>query len=157
MPEPIDRVAQLQHLKKLAQLQHLKKRRDDLNKNIAEMQCGISDAELAEQLEEAGEQLRSEAREQLRSEAKKRGRVEGAEALSSFGNNMQHSDFSIGLEFYCGGNRWRCTDVGSRVIVAIQPVDGWDAGPPYAILEHAFDEYDIQGCSKQDVPANSDS
>jgi hypothetical protein len=32
---------------------------------------------------------------------------------------MAHGDFSIGSEFTCGGKRWRCTDVGTRVIVAI--------------------------------------
>src|SRR3989442_1582076 len=32
---------------------------------------------------------------------------------------MNHSDFSIGLEFYTGSGKWRCTDVGTRVIVAI--------------------------------------
>jgi hypothetical protein len=33
---------------------------------------------------------------------------------------MQHRDFYIGLEFYTGAGRWRCTDVGTRVIVAIR-------------------------------------
>ena len=33
--------------------------------------------------------------------------------------HMNHSDFRIGIEFWCGGQRWRCTDVGSRVVVAI--------------------------------------
>ncbi|MCW2314136.1 hypothetical protein [Rhodoferax antarcticus] len=32
---------------------------------------------------------------------------------------MKHDAFSIGLEFWCGGHRWRCTDVGTRVIIAI--------------------------------------
>ena len=32
---------------------------------------------------------------------------------------MHYSQFHIGLDFWCGGKRWRCTDVGSRVIVAI--------------------------------------
>jgi len=32
---------------------------------------------------------------------------------------MKRSDFHIGLEFWCGGRRWCCTDVGSRVVVAI--------------------------------------
>ena len=86
---------------------------------------------------------------------------------------MKHSDFRIGGEFWCGGKRWRCTDIGSRVIVAIslEPhevvhyspgQDGmspgklerqitddpsWLNGPPYAILESVFDEYDLPGCS----------
>ena len=32
---------------------------------------------------------------------------------------MERKDFVIGQEFWCGGKRWRCTDIGSRVIVAI--------------------------------------
>ena len=32
---------------------------------------------------------------------------------------MRHDEFKIGMEFYCGSKRWRCTDVGSRVIAAI--------------------------------------
>ena len=33
---------------------------------------------------------------------------------------MKHSDFAIGDEFWCGGRQWRCTDIGTRVIVAIR-------------------------------------
>jgi hypothetical protein len=59
--------------------------------------------------------------------------------------------FKIGCEFYCGGKRWRCTDVGSRVIVAIclddHPGDlSWFNGPPYAVVEHVFDEYSQPAC-----------
>jgi hypothetical protein len=32
---------------------------------------------------------------------------------------MKHSEFRIGFEFGCGGTRWRCTDVGTRIITAI--------------------------------------
>ena len=86
---------------------------------------------------------------------------------------MMHDEFHVGLEFWCGGTRWRCTDVGSRVIVAIslephevvesERVEGhpgetrerrfltndpdWLKGPPYAIVEDVFDEYSIEGCS----------
>ena len=86
---------------------------------------------------------------------------------------MNHDQFHIGLDFWCGGNRWRCTDVGSRVIVAISlephevisidvdPHDrskrserrymtddpSWLNGPPYGIVEHVFDEDSIVGCS----------
>ena len=63
---------------------------------------------------------------------------------------MQHADFPIGLEFYTASGRWRCTDVGTRVIVAI-PLDAADAtwynGPPYAVAETVFDEDDLEGCS----------
>jgi hypothetical protein len=33
--------------------------------------------------------------------------------------SMKHEEFLIGKEFWCGGNKWRCTDIGTRVIVAI--------------------------------------
>ena len=32
---------------------------------------------------------------------------------------MTKNDFRIGLEFYTGSGKWRCTDIGTRVIVAI--------------------------------------
>ena len=86
---------------------------------------------------------------------------------------MNLQDFHIGLEFWCDGKRWRCTDVGSRVAVAISiephevvsvdidPADkskraerrymsndpSWLNGPPYGIVEHVFDEDDMVGCT----------
>ena len=63
---------------------------------------------------------------------------------------MQHSDFNIGLEFHTAAGRWRCTDVGSRVIVAIRldaPDASWYNGPPYAVAEAVLDENDLEGCS----------
>ena len=67
------------------------------------------------------------------------------------------------MEFWCGGRRWRCTDVGTRVVVGvcldphevvtltrevgtggttttqvIATDDSWFAGPPYAVLEEVF-------------------
>jgi hypothetical protein len=38
---------------------------------------------------------------------------------------------------------WQVTDVGSRVLVAMEvnTVDpSWNNGPPYAVVEHVFDE-----------------
>ncbi len=35
------------------------------------------------------------------------------------GEAMEKGEFTIGLEFWCGNKRWRCTDVGTRVITAI--------------------------------------
>jgi hypothetical protein len=62
---------------------------------------------------------------------------------------MRHSDFKIGTEFYSATGKWRCTDVGSRVIVAIK-LEGdkrnW-TGPPYSVEETVFDEYDLEGLS----------
>jgi hypothetical protein len=80
---------------------------------------------------------------------------------------MKHSDFSIDETFRCGDGMWRCTDIGTRTIIAIliervevESTDparrgtlshadaaGWFKGPPYAIAESEFDEYDVQGCS----------
>jgi len=63
-----------------------------------------------------------------------------------------------------GGRLWRCTDIGTRTIVAIRidrvevggspalggplsgaeaEAEGWFRGPPYAVVESVFDENDI--------------
>lgn len=63
---------------------------------------------------------------------------------------MNHREFYVGLEFYTATGRWRCTDVGTRVIVAIRlnaPEASWYNGPPYAVAESVFDENDLAGCS----------
>ena len=79
---------------------------------------------------------------------------------------MKHSDFEIGAEFYTAAGKWRCTDIGTRVIVAISlesprkfetaSTNGLNvtcsndpsdlAGPPYIVNEVVFDEYDFEGC-----------
>lgn len=63
---------------------------------------------------------------------------------------MTLTEFKIGNEFNCGEKRWRCTDVGSRAILAIEIDDredqSWFIGPPYAVVERVFDEYDQKGC-----------
>ncbi|KIZ38918.1 hypothetical protein OO17_22060 [Rhodopseudomonas palustris] len=63
---------------------------------------------------------------------------------------MDHSEFRIGMEFMTASGRWRCTDVGSRVIAAIRlDLDhdpAWYNGPPYAVVEHIFDEYGMEDC-----------
>ena len=68
---------------------------------------------------------------------------------------MRHEEFKIGMEFTADGSlsgRWRCTDVGTRAIVAIQLEPGndpsWCDGPPYAVAEFVFDEDDIVACKK---------
>jgi hypothetical protein len=74
------------------------------------------------------------------------------------------------MEFWCGGRRWRCTDIGTRTVVGIclephevvsitrdvepggMPTqmiaddDSWLVGPPYAVVEEVFDEYAIEDC-----------
>jgi antitoxin ParD1/3/4 len=71
---------------------------------------------------------------------------------------MNHSDFLLGETFWCSGQLWRCTDSGTRVITAIkldhEDDPSWYKGPPYAVAETVFDEYDIQGCSPE---ASSDA
>ena len=83
---------------------------------------------------------------------------------------MKHSEFQIGCEFMTPAGRWRCTDIGTRTIVAIRidlietrtiidahPVrryltqeeaelEGWFNGPPYALAEVVFDEDGIGEC-----------
>jgi hypothetical protein len=63
---------------------------------------------------------------------------------------MKHSDFHIGLEFMGpAGFWWRCTDVGTRSILAIQldrDDPNWYCGPPYITKEVVFDEHEIATC-----------
>lgn len=65
---------------------------------------------------------------------------------------MKHSDFYIGCEFLIESGRWRCTDVGTRTVAAIKldhdDDPRWYEGPPYAVVERVFDEFDIEGCEK---------
>jgi len=83
--------------------------------------------------------------------------------------SMDRTDFHIGTLFRCGDGLWRCTDIGSRVIVAIRidtvevgssapsarqiltqavaEADGWFNGPPYAVAEIVFDEDDLEVCT----------
>lgn len=66
------------------------------------------------------------------------------------GNLVKHSDFYIGLEFFgTAGFRWRCTDVGTRTVLAIQldhDNPDWYQGPPYIAKETVFDESEIVRC-----------
>jgi hypothetical protein len=52
---------------------------------------------------------------------------------------MTHSDFAIGDAFVTTSGTWRCTDIGTRTVIAIKVSDGEDAswfrGPPYAVAE----------------------
>ena len=68
---------------------------------------------------------------------------------------MKHGDFRIGQDFEMSGKRWRCTDVGTRVVVAVELTaevadyeEVWLAGgPPYAVAEVVIDENDMPACS----------
>jgi hypothetical protein len=63
---------------------------------------------------------------------------------------MDLNEFSIGLEFWMSNSQWRCTDVGTRTVIAIK-IDkldhSWYKGPPYAVAEHVLDEYALEVCS----------
>ena len=64
---------------------------------------------------------------------------------------MEHADFAIGGTFWCDGRAWRCTDVGTRVIMVIRldhdDDPNWYNGPLYAVAEVVFDEDDMEGCT----------
>ena len=86
---------------------------------------------------------------------------------------MKHRDFGIGRAFFCGGCKWLCTGIGSRVVTAIRldPVEarvgeqrdyralsedqaraeGWFKGPPYGLAETVFDENDFGGCTAREL------
>jgi hypothetical protein len=68
---------------------------------------------------------------------------------------MKRDEFVIGTEFLCGDRRWRCTDVGTRVVVAIaldhEDDPSWYNGPPYAAAEIVFDEYDLETCAPAEL------
>ncbi len=71
---------------------------------------------------------------------------------------MKLQDFKISEEFYTNSGKWRCTDIGSRVIVAIslnQEDERNYIGPPYSVQEVAFDEYDFQGCFTKEITKHS--
>jgi len=63
---------------------------------------------------------------------------------------MERDDFVIGKMFVTGSGIWRCTDIGTRTIIAIKVSDrddiSWFNGPPYAVVEVVFDENDLGGC-----------
>ena len=63
---------------------------------------------------------------------------------------MTHEDFAIGGQFSSDGKQFRCTDKGTRTVIAIEIDDredqSWFNGPPYAVAERVFDEFDIEGC-----------
>ena len=87
---------------------------------------------------------------------------------------MELSDFAIGETFWTHVGAFRCTDVGTRVVVAVklgpreigraEKVDGelritkridddasWLNGPPYAVDEVVFDENELLGCVRTEA------
>lgn len=63
---------------------------------------------------------------------------------------MKHDEFIIGMVFKTNGGTWRCTDIGTRTVIAIKISDyhdeSWLNGPPYAVCETVFDENDLEAC-----------
>lgn len=62
---------------------------------------------------------------------------------------MKLADFKIGLDFIEGPFWWRCTDVGTRTVVAIRLVENdqvWHQGPPYVLEEVVLDEARLADC-----------
>ncbi len=63
---------------------------------------------------------------------------------------MKRQQFKIGEQFLTATSWWRCTDRGTRTVCAIKIDDiddqSWHVGPPFAVQEQVFDEYDMEGC-----------
>lgn len=92
---------------------------------------------------------------------------------------MEFSDFVIGVTFWTHSGAFRCTDIGTRVVVAVklgpravwraESVDGevritkrmyddpsWLNGPPYAVEEVVFDENELLGCFRTEAVLMAD-
>jgi len=71
---------------------------------------------------------------------------------------LKYQDYKIGEEFYTNAGEWRCTDIGTRVVIAIS-LDQKDKrnynGPPYSVQEAVFDEYDFEGCFTKEITKQS--
>lgn len=92
---------------------------------------------------------------------------------------MELNEFVIGETFWTEAGAFRCTDIGTRVVVAIklgprsitraEKVDdewqyttrmdddpSWLNGPPYAVEEVVFDEHDLPACFKTEAELQAD-
>jgi hypothetical protein len=92
---------------------------------------------------------------------------------------MELSDFAIGETFWTHVGAFRCTDIGTRVVVAVklgpreigraEKVDGelritkridddpsWLNGPPYLVEEVVFDENELLGCFRTEAELMAD-
>lgn len=86
---------------------------------------------------------------------------------------MELFEFKIGNSFRCSGKQYRCTDIGTRTVVAVRTdrvetvreslfketltneqaeKGGWFNGPPYAVAEQVFDECDLVVCQTGNRP-----
>jgi Protein of unknown function (DUF2442) len=67
---------------------------------------------------------------------------------------LRSREFAIGRDFWMSGSRWRCTDIGTRTIIAIKleyEDESWYTGPSYAVAEHVIDEDSLPACSTRPV------
>ena len=94
-------------------------------------------------------------------------------------DHMELSDFVIGETFCTHHGAFLCTDIGTRVVVAVklgpreiaraESVDGelritkwidddasWLNGPPYAVEEVVFDENELLGCFRTEAELLAD-
>ena len=94
-------------------------------------------------------------------------------------DHMELSDFVIGETFWTHHGAFLCTDIGTRVVVAVklgpreiaraESVDGelritkridddpsWLNGPPYAVEEVVFDENELLGCFRTEAELLAD-
>jgi hypothetical protein len=92
---------------------------------------------------------------------------------------MELSDFVIGETFWTHHGVFLCTDIGTRVVVAVklgpreiaraESVDGelritklidddpsWLNGPPYAVEEIVFDENELLACFRTEAELLAD-
>ncbi len=66
---------------------------------------------------------------------------------------MELSDFRIGQVFWIYHQKFKCTDIGTRVVVAIRANifdEEFDPGPPYASCETVLDENDLPVCTLEE-------
>jgi hypothetical protein len=74
-------------------------------------------------------------------------------------HGMRLSDFSIGLEFWMSVVRWRCTGIGTQLVIAIKLNHEDDPssyeGSPDAVVESAIDAHDLKACSLRRDEGNS--
>lgn len=59
---------------------------------------------------------------------------------------MNIHKLKIGDTFIDEHGSWQVTDIGSRVVVAVNISNGWVKGPPYPSQEKVFDEVALSHC-----------
>jgi hypothetical protein len=93
---------------------------------------------------------------------------------------MEFDQFKIGEEFWMSGKHYRCTDIGTRTIIAIcidlplnivtsvrgkisreqitsdRDAADWFSGPPYAVPEIVICGYDFPACHQQKEEVDAD-